>query len=89
MVKEVVLVSGISIIGDVEEVEDRYVILNPYLILAGEGRVVFAPLTKVSQPPSKIEVSRDQVLAVETPFMEVIKAYSDSVPQLYRESKGG
>ena len=62
--KEVVLISGLSLVADVEEEGEYFVLKNAKVVLPGPSEMALAPITKISEPPQTIKVRKDMVLSV-------------------------
>lgn len=77
MVKEVILISGLSVIGDVETKEEKVVIREPLIVAVDKSGLVLVPLSKTGDL-DKIEVKKELVLGLVIPDIEVLRAYNSA-----------
>ncbi len=76
-VREIVLISGISLLASVEEKEDEYILHYPYVVaLTPPSNVTLLPVTKLTQNPIRISVRKELVLTAQDVPPDVALNYS-------------
>lgn len=84
MIKQFKLTNGDDVIGDLEEVEDYYIVKNPYKILqmvnsAGDLNVGLTPWFLYSDTESPVFIIIQHIVAYTIPSSKIMSFYEQSL----------